>query len=215
MTYWIGEHADLVTLSGEGRPSFAPDPSPLTPQQQSRAAVSAFVKLIAFGCALFTVVLLLLTAWFAYRLHDTLSSRPHTQAQVLSSEIYTQQATVGGRQGTTIRSIVYGFRCNVSYSVASVPYVSQADIGYQNGNRDDMARWSQRIHRGDRVEIAYAPSDPTHIRFAGDFTTAYAPALLLLHWIAWLVVIGALAAVISRKLRLPPPEDTSSTALSS
>jgi hypothetical protein len=208
MTYWIGEHADLVTLSGEGRPYSVSTPDPLTRQQQSQAAISAFAKLIAFGCALSTVVLLIFTAWFIYRLHDTLTTWPHAQAQVLSTEIYSQLVDLNLPNRQSPRSTVYGFRSQVSYSIDSQTYVSQADIGYQRGDRSEMSSWYTRIQPGDRVEIAYSPSDPTHIRFAGDFSTAYAPALLLLRWIVWLTAIGGLMLVVSRKLRLPIPEDS-------
>jgi Protein of unknown function (DUF3592) len=205
MGYWIGEHADLITLSGEGRPAFAPDPDPdpLTPNQKTRATISTLARMLAFGCALFTVILLTLSAWITYRLHDILTSWPHVQAQVLSSEIYSQSVTIGGPNGSITRSTVYGFRCNVSYSVAARNYQSQVDIGYQNGDRSEMVSWFGRIPRGDRIEIAYSPKDPTHIRFAGDIATAYAPGLLLLRYIAWLAAIGALMFLLSQRLRLP------------
>jgi Protein of unknown function (DUF3592) len=212
MTYWIGEHADLVTLSGEGRPYSTPTPDPLTPQQQSRAAIAAFATLIAFGCTLCTAVLLAFTAWFTYRLHDTLTTWPHTQAEVLHTEVYSQRIDATRPYSQSPRPTVYGFRSQVSYSVASHPYQSPVDIGYQKSDPSDLSSWSSRIHPGDRIEIAYSPVDPTHIRFAGDFLTAYAPALLLLRWVAWLVAIGALAAIISRKLRPQVEEQRFSAA---
>jgi hypothetical protein len=64
-----------------------------------------------------------------------------------------------------------------------------------------MSSWSTRIQPGDQVEVAYGPSNPTHIRFAGDFTTAYTSALLVLRYVAWLAAVGALTFLISRKLR--------------
>lgn len=215
MPYWIGEHADLVTLSGEGRPYPTSTPDRLTPQQQSQASISAFAKLIAFGCTLCAAVMLTFTAWYIYRLHDTLTTWPHAQAQVLDAEVYSQRIDLHLPHSQSPRSTVYGFRCTVAYSVASHPYQSQADIGYQKGDTRALAAWRDRIHPGDQIEIAYAPTDPTHIRFAGDFTIAYAPALLLLTWIAWLAAIAAMAAIISHKLRPPTPQDISSTALSS
>jgi hypothetical protein len=207
MTTWIGEHADLVTLSGEGRPYSVPTPDPLTPKQQSQAAVSAIAKLIAIGCALCTFALLILTTLIAYRLHHILTTWPHTQAEVQTSEIYSQTIDTYRRHQPYATNIVYGFRCTVAYSVASHPYASQADIGYQKGNTIEMTEWHDRIPPGSNIEIAYNPADPTTIHFAAPFPTAYAPALLLVNYIAGLTALGALMLVVSRKLRLPPPID--------
>jgi hypothetical protein len=103
---------------------------------------------------------------------------------------------------------VYGFRCNVTYSVGAQPYQAQADIGYQNGNRAALQPWTSRIHAGDRISIAYNPADPTHVRFAGDSTIAYAAPLMTLRFAAWLIGAAALMIFISRRLR--PESETAS-----
>jgi hypothetical protein len=175
MTSWIGEHADLVTLSGEGRPSFAPEPDPLTPHQKAQAAFSAVLKLGAIGCAIIIFALLILSGLIAYRIHDILATWPHTPAQVQSGQIYAKQISIYNRHQPYSTSTVYGFRCTVSYSVASHPYESQADIGYQKGDTVEMTEWRNRIPPGTQIEIAYNPAQPATIRFAGPFTTAYAP----------------------------------------
>jgi hypothetical protein len=203
MNYRRGDNQDIITLSIERPHPSAPEPDPLTPQQKSRAIVSAFLKLAAFGCALFTVALLAVTAFLTYRLHDILTTRPHAQAEVQSTEIYSKQIEVNTPDQASRTTTFYGFRCVVDYTAASRPYESQVDIGYQRSDRSDMASWSTRIQPGDHVEIAYKPDDPAHIYFAGDFTTAYAPALFLVRYTAWLLTISALAAAIAHRLRLP------------
>jgi hypothetical protein len=206
MTYSDGENSDLVSLSLEPRPA-PPNPAPLTPGQQTQAAFSAVLKLLALGCALFTVALLLLSAWFIVSLHHTLAISPHVAARVLSTQVYSKDVRIGGNKGRVSPATVYGFRCTVIYQVASIEHQAEADIGYQKSDQSEILRWSDRIRTGDQIEIVYSPSEPSRIRFAGDFTIAYAPALLLLRWIAWLAAIGALAAVVSKKLRVPPPAD--------
>lgn len=206
MDYSTDERSDLVSLSLEPRPVPA-SPDPLTPSQKSQAAFSAVLKLIALGCAFFTVILLLLSAWFILGLHHTLATRPHATARVLSTQIYSRDLRISGNRGVASTSTIYGFRCTVVYQVAFIDHQAQADIGYQKGNEAEIQRWSDRIRAGDQIEIVYSPSDPSRVRFAGDFTIAYAPALLLLRWIAWLAAFGTVAAVLSKKLRPPPPPD--------
>jgi hypothetical protein len=202
MTYWIGEHADIVTLSGEGRPTSSPCPDPLPPQQKTRAAVSGFLKLAGYLGGVFAVALLLLSAYIGYRVYDLLSAWPHVEAEIASCEVYPQNVSVNTSRSHP-HSTVYGFRCAVSYTAASQTYQSQADIGYQKSDPLDMTRWSTRYYHGVRVPIAYKPGDPTHIRFAGDFTTAYAAALVTFPFAAGLFVACVLMIVVSRKLEPP------------
>jgi uncharacterized protein DUF3592 len=216
MTYVLGgDYSDLTSLHLGPRPKPAPAPPPLTPEQKTRSTIAGLLKLLYLICAAFTVLLLLLFVLVTSTIFIALASNPHTQAQVVATEIYSKTVDTSTPENGAAHSTVYGFRCTVSYSVASHPYQSKADIGYQTGNERAMAAWQSRIQAGDQIEIAYDPTAPTHIRLAGDFTTAYAPALMLLHWIAWLAAIAALSKVISRNLRPPTPEDIPSPVLSS
>lgn len=206
MTYVLGgDYSDLTSLHLGPRPKPAPEPPPLTPEQKTRSTIAGLLWLLSRICAVFTVLLLLVSVVFTSVIFIALTSSPHTEAQVLSAETYSKDFDGGSTESGPVRSTVYGFRCTVSYYIDSHSYQSQADIGYQTGNERAMAAWQNRIRAGDEIEIAYDPTNPTHIRFAGDFTISYAPALVLLRLILWLAAVGVLAHVISQKLRPPTP----------
>jgi len=199
MTYRIGDHADLITLSGEGQPSAESLRDDRTPEEKSRAGISFLLRFAGYLISIITVALIILTGVAFGRIHYELSSWPRAQADVTNCQIYTVTAINQRRQ--RYESLTYGFHCNLTYSAASNAYQSQADIGYRQSDNSDMLLWSARIHSGNRVPIAYDPSDPTRVRFAGDFSTAYAGPLHNLVLLKWLLAASIILIVMGRKLR--------------
>jgi hypothetical protein len=213
MTYRIGDNADLITLSGEGqpRPEPFPDPPPPAPTagRQARGVLCALLIMIGFGGTLFSSLLLLFGLYSMGHTFVSLQSYPRADATIKACEIYSKLIDTSTPEGATHRSIVYGFRCNVSYSPAAVQGASTpgseteavADIGYQHSDHADLTRWSERYYAGMHTQIVYKPSDPTHVHLAGDFTTAYAAPLGLLRFTIQILLVCGLAFYAGRKLR--------------
>jgi hypothetical protein len=134
--------------------------------------------------------------------YHTLQSWPRTQAQVLSSEIYSRRYWSSGSRGRTAGWYTdYGFHCTVQYSVLGQQYNSVADLGIKAGFRGSLDQWPSRFPSGTNVFIAYNPADPSSVILAGDFRTAYAPAFLGFWLVGIFLSAGAILLVTSKTLQ--------------
>jgi hypothetical protein len=204
VTYRIGDHADLITLSGEGQPRPEPIRTERTPEEKWRFGISFLLRFFGYPMAAFTVLLSIWTIVGMSGIYYELSHWPHTQALVDTCQITSQKLLK--LRGQNPDQFSYGFHCAVTYTAGSQTYHSNADIGYQQNDNSDMLRWSDRIRAGDHIPIAYKPSDPARVRFAGSFSISYAPALHYLPVVAWLALLSFTFITFGRKLRLELPE---------
>lgn len=134
--------------------------------------------------------------------YRTLQLWSRTQAQILSSEIYSRRYWSNGHRGGTPGWYTdYGFRCTVQYSASGQQYNSVADLGVKTGFRTSLDQWPSRFPPGTQVLVAYNPSDPTSVILAGDFRTAYAPAFLGFRLVGIFLSAGVLLFAISKTLQ--------------
>jgi len=205
---------DLITLSLEPRASPArPTPIP-TPQETARAVISASLLFLGYPIAFVTALLAVITLLSSYWTHRQFAQWPHITAEVNSCEVYETDVTTAEWKHngpTPHQSSFYGFRCDVAYTAHSRAESAVADVGYQTSDRGEMwVQWSNRIHRGDHIEIIYDPSDSTRARLAGDLVTTYAPALHTLKTAVWVGLIAFLMIALGRKLRPRSADDPTS-----
>jgi hypothetical protein len=200
MTYRIGDHADLITLSGEGQPRPEPFRDTRTTEEKWRFGISFLLLFFGYPFAAFTVLLSIWTIVGISSTYYVLSHWTHTQALVDTCQITSQKLMK--LRGQDPDQFSYGFHCDLTYVAGSQTYHFKADIGYQQNDNGDMIRWSDRIHAGDQISIAYNPSDPARVRFARNFSTSYAPSLHYLHVIAWMALLSFVFIALGRKLRL-------------
>jgi hypothetical protein len=209
MTSWIGENADLITLSGEGQPK--PEPfrddrtiDARTPEEKWRFGISFLLRVFGYPIAAFTVLASLLAILSIGVRYYEMSQWTHTQALVDACQITSQKLMK--EHGQDPDQYTYGFYCNLTYAAGPQTYRSKANIGYLQSDNSDMVRWSDRIRAGDRISIVYKPSDPVQVRFAEDFSTSYAPALHYLNVIAWSALLSFIFITLGRKLRPASPD---------
>ncbi len=203
MSSWIGDNADLITLSGEGQPSAESFREDRRPENKRQRTLSSAMLAAGYFAAFIGIVTGLLTGLSFHATHDALAQWPHRQAIVDSCENYQVQVQHGAEAPTW--SFEYGFRCHLSYSPQSVLYDALVDIGYRSSNPNEMAAWSIRIHSGDRIPIIYDPKNPSHAHFATDFHAAYAPALHSLHFVISTALVSLGLIAFGRQLRPANP----------
>jgi len=176
--------------------------------------ISASLLFLGYPIAFVAALLAVITLLSSYRTHRQFAQWPHIIAEVNSCEVYETDLTTAEwkRTGPTLRqSSLYGFRCDVVYTAQSRAQSAVADIGYQTSDRGEMwVRWSNRIHRGDQIEIIYDPSDSTRARLAGDLVITYAPALHTLKTAVWIGLIAFLMIALGRKLHPRSADDPTS-----
>jgi hypothetical protein len=215
---WIGENADLITLSGEGQPRTTwlrdgrsqddrtqeDGPTVVTKQ----ATFATLLRIAGGGATVIAGLLLLVTLFLFFTIHHQVSDWPRTIAQVEKCETYWKTSAAGTEGGG---SVVYGFHCSLSYMANSQPYRGQADLGYRNGDRNAMSKWLSHFRRGDHIQVAYDPTYPAHVCFVDDFPLAYASPLASLRLAAWNAVVGAILLMVGRSMRTAPVGDLPST----
>ncbi len=150
---------------------------------------AAFLLFIGGMAAMVALALGLSSGVEAYQIRDRLAHWPHVEATVDFCEFYYKQ-TRGAENAYTI---VFGMRCHVTYPVGSRQWKAAADLGYLQNNRDAMLEQARRFHPGDRIEIAYNPTFPDSIGFAGDPSLAYAAPL----WKGRIAFWSLLATIIT------------------
>jgi hypothetical protein len=64
-----------------------------------------------------------------------------------------------------------------------------------------MNDWYLRFPSGGHTTIAYDPANPSRVKLADGFQTAYAAPLVSFRYAAWLLLFGLPMALISRALR--------------
>ncbi len=202
MTY-EGED-DFISVFGKRQPSPEPYRDERTPERTTeeklRFMISVFLRFFGYPLAFVAALVAVLTALSFYGTYDHLAHWPHIVAEVNSCEV--DQAEMPQSDPTINKSFSYSFRCQVTYSPPSLPQHAVADISYQTSNRGEMwVLWSNRIHRGDQVEIISNPSHPERANFAGEFSIAYAPPLHNLKYTLWLGLIAFVMLFLARKLR--------------
>lgn len=179
-----------------------------TQEEKLRFTISCVLLFLGYPVAFFAALLALLSAFSFYGTHNLLDHWPHVIAEVNSCDVYVSRANE--TDARLHSSFVYVFRCEVIYGSQSLPQHAVADIGYQTSSRGEMwTQWSNRIHRGDHVEIVYDPSNLERANFAGDFSTAYAVALHLLKIDLWVGMIALLMIFLGRRLRPNAPTQLS------
>jgi hypothetical protein len=152
-----------------------------------------------YGLTFVAILLLLLGAWVACSQYSVLSSWGRTDAEVISGEVYSDftRDTNGQAQSKP----VYGFRCTVRFQANGRLYESPADIGYKKSAMDEMINWYLRFPSGSHTTIAYDPANPSSVKLAEDFQTAYAGALTTWGYAGWLLLFGLPLVLVSRRLR--------------
>src|SRR5579863_9953087 len=195
MTFTTDNQPTVIPIFGVAR-------SPSTPAKQAPpATISGLLQRLSLFAGMFSVALTLLSAYGLYQIRAALGTWTKVQAEVISSEIYSRQVHFTNSHQAGQLSTVYGFRAGVAYSAGQHSYRSQADIGYQKGNRGDMLRWSNRYHPGNRILIAYDPSDPNHVRFADDIAAAYALPLGMIKLATFFLAACIALLMTSRKMQ--------------
>ncbi len=203
---------DFIYLFPERRPS--PDAyrqertpertSERTTEQKVRFMASVFLRFFGYPLAFVAALVTVITIFSFYGTYDHLANWPHAIAEVNSCEV--DENEMAQSDPVMNKSFSYGFHCAVVYAPrkGSQSQLSNAvaDIGYRTSNRGEMwVRWSNRIHRGDRVEIITDPSNPERANFAGEFSTAYAPPLHNLKYTLWFGLIAFVMLFLASKVR--------------
>jgi hypothetical protein len=191
---------ELITLFGKGRQVHESSRDNLTPGQKAQATISVILRFFGYPLAFFSGLMALLTTLSFYGTYNHLAHWPHTVAEVNSCDVYKSEAAQS--QPGMHTSFLYGFRCEVIYDAQSVSHQAVADIGYQTSDRGEMwVRWSNRIQRGDHIEIIYNPSNPERANFAGDFSLACSSAINTLKITLWVGLAAFVMIGAGRKLR--------------
>jgi hypothetical protein len=191
----------IISVARTQRTPFRPAPRKPVDFSRLFLVLGRNVLLIAAG-------LLLLAGYLGWRVKQELDSWVHTQATVVSSEVYSREARFYAGSKPSTQSTVYGFRCMTEFVIGGVPHFAQLDLGYQTGSEAGMRHWRNRYPAGSQIEIAYDPSNPERGRFAGEIGAAYATALLAARWGLWAVALSLGLLTISRKIKRPGPEDS-------
>lgn len=89
----------------------------------------------------------------------------------------------------------------MTYPVGARQWKSAADLGYTQNSRDPMLEQVRRFHPGDRVEIAYNPTFPDSILFAGNPSLAYAAPLWKGRIAFWCLLAAIVTLPFGFKLR--------------
>jgi hypothetical protein len=157
---------------------------------------------LKFFACMFTIAALLSAPGLGFRTwmrYDMLRSRLRTDAQVLSSELYSEKYWARGtRAASGGWRTHYGFRCALKYSVDGREYQSLADLGVKSNFRSSVEKWPSRLSPGTEVVVAYDPADPAQVILAGDFQMAYAP-LLFGYWLTSILLFAGLSLWIVSK----------------
>ena len=170
---------DAPTLDAENQTGLtatsAPSqPAPYSPQQMDKKFAGTALLFIAGMAAMVALALGPSSAIEAYQIHDQLAHWPHTEAVVDHCESYYVYQRLANNEGT---HLAYGMRCHVGYSVGSRQWKAAADLGYLGNDRDGMILQAHRFHPGDHIQIAYNPTFPDSVLFAGAASLAYAGPL--------------------------------------
>jgi Protein of unknown function (DUF3592) len=181
----------------------APAPAPLpqlSTDEKLKALLSLFATLGGYGMTFLAILLGLLSAWIACNQYFLLSSWGRTEAEIASSEVYSDVLRTD-TSAQTRPSPIFGFHCTVRFQASGRLYESQADIGYKKSAKTEMIDWYLRFPAGGHTAIAYDAADPSRIKLVEDFWTSYAAPLASLQYVGWLLLFGLPLVVISRRLR--------------
>ncbi|HEV3206057.1 MAG TPA: DUF3592 domain-containing protein [Terriglobales bacterium] len=189
-----------IHLGIEPRPSAPPPPPPLSTDVQLKALVSLLTALGGDGMVFCATALAVLSTWVACNQYSLLSSWRRTDAEIVTSAVYSEFLQSNTRSQTR-PSPIFGFHCTVRFQANGRPYESQADIGYKKSARSEMIDWYQRFSSGRHTTIAYDPGNPSRVKLAEDFQTSYAAPLATLGYAGWLLLFGLPMVLISGKLR--------------
>jgi hypothetical protein len=127
-----------------------------------------------------------------------------TDAEVIASEMYSKNVWSVDRRSFGLNghwSKVYGFRCSLAFSAKGQQIFSQSDAGIATSFANELKEWPSRLPPGSHVLVAYDPSDPTHVRIAGNPEIAYGQALLGFRRERWLLLAGTLLISITWRAR--------------
>jgi hypothetical protein len=141
--------------------------------------------------------------------YERLRSWSRTDAQIMSSEIYSKRSWVRGRRSFIgYWHTTYGFHCMVAYSANGERYESPTDLGTMTDSPSFVLPWPERLPPGTKVVVAYDPMDPTRVALTGDYRMTYATALVGARLEPWFLLAGLSLLAVSRKLRGSSEIDT-------